>query len=73
MGWAIGRVYVARYFPPESKVEMEHLTDELKAAFHVRLEHNSWMGPATRTPRCVSWTISPSRSATPPSGETMAR
>ncbi|MBB2186547.1 M13 family metallopeptidase [Gluconacetobacter liquefaciens] len=48
MGWAIGRVYVARYFPPESKVEMGHLTDALKTAFHVRLEHNSWMGPATR-------------------------
>ena len=48
MGWAIGHVYVARYFPPESKVEMGHLTDALKTAFHVRLEHNIWMGPATR-------------------------
>ncbi|WP_342630305.1 M13 family metallopeptidase [Nguyenibacter vanlangensis] len=48
MGWAIGRVYVSRYFPPDNKVQMGHLTDELKTAFRVRLQHNSWMEPATR-------------------------
>jgi len=48
MGWAIGRVYVERYFPPASKAAMVDLTNELKAAFRIRLQNNSWMAPATR-------------------------
>ena len=48
MGMAIGRVYVARYFPPEARDTMRHLTDELKAVFRTRLQNNSWMSPATK-------------------------
>ncbi len=48
MGMAIGRVYVARYFPPEARETMRHLTDELKAVFRVRLQNNAWMSPATK-------------------------
>ncbi|WP_408870994.1 M13 family metallopeptidase [Gluconacetobacter azotocaptans] len=48
MGMALGRVYVARYFPPAYRDTMHTLTDELKAAFRVRLQHNEWMGPQTR-------------------------
>ncbi len=48
MGMAIGRVYVARYFPPDARETMRHLTDELKAAFRVRLQNNSWMSAATK-------------------------
>ena len=48
MGMAIGRVYVARYFPPEEKAAMATLTAELKDAFRVRLQHNAWMSPSTR-------------------------
>ena len=48
MGMAIGRVYVARYFPPEEKTAMGRLTAELKEAFRVRLQHNAWMSPSTR-------------------------
>ncbi len=48
MGMAIGRVYVARYFPPEEKAAMTTLTAELKDAFRVRLQHNAWMSPSTR-------------------------
>lgn len=48
MGMAIGRVYVARYFPPDARETMRHLTDELKAAFRTRLQNNGWMSPATK-------------------------
>lgn len=48
MGWEIGRIYVARYFPAESKTKMDALTKELKAAFRVRLQHNAWMSAPTR-------------------------
>ncbi len=48
MGMAIGRAYVARYFPPEEKAAMDTLTAELKAVFRVRLQHNAWMSEATK-------------------------
>ncbi|WP_422920752.1 M13 family metallopeptidase [Rhizosaccharibacter radicis] len=48
MGMALGKVYVARYFPPEEKAAMEKLVGELKAAFRVRLQNLSWMGDATK-------------------------
>jgi putative endopeptidase len=48
MGMAIGKVYVARYFPPESRETMRRLTDELKAAFRIRLQNNAWMSAQTK-------------------------
>ena len=48
LGEAVGRIYVARYFPPDSRAKMETLVADLKAAFRIRLEQNSWMGPATK-------------------------
>ncbi|QDH15876.1 M13 family peptidase [Oecophyllibacter saccharovorans] len=48
MGWALGRIYVAHYFPPEAQKRITGLVGELKAAFHQRLEHNQWMDAPTR-------------------------
>lgn len=48
MGWALGREYVARYFPPEAKQQITSLVGELKTAFQWRLQHNSWMDEETR-------------------------
>ncbi|XCX39321.1 M13 family metallopeptidase [Kozakia baliensis] len=48
MGWAIGKIYVAKYFPPAAKERITSLTHEVKAAFAVRLQHNAWMSPQTR-------------------------
>jgi putative endopeptidase len=48
MGDAVGRVYVARYFPPASKAMMEQLVENLRAAFKRRIEANTWMSPATK-------------------------
>jgi putative endopeptidase len=49
MGEAIGRTYVAEYFPPESKVKMESLVADLKTAMKARIENVSWMQPETKT------------------------
>ncbi len=48
LGEAVGTEYVARYYPPEAQQKMEALTHDLRAAFRVRLQHNSWMAPQTR-------------------------
>jgi putative endopeptidase len=48
IGDALGRLYVARYFTPAAKAQMEQLVVNLKAAFHDRLERASWMSEGTR-------------------------
>lgn len=48
LGEALGRDYVAAYFPPESKALMEGLVADIKAAMRGRIETVSWMGPETR-------------------------
>ena len=48
MGEAIGRTYVAEYFPPESKAMMEKLVADLRGAMKGRIENLQWMGPETK-------------------------
>lgn len=48
MGEAVGQVYVERYFPPESKAQMEELVENLKTAFALRLDNLDWMGDETK-------------------------
>ena len=48
LGEDVGRIYVARYFTPQAKAEMEQLVANLKAAFRVRIERLSWMTPQTK-------------------------
>jgi putative endopeptidase len=47
-GEAIGRLYVAKYFPPDSKAKMQALVDNLKAAYRTRIERLAWMSPQTK-------------------------
>ncbi len=48
LGQAVGREYVRRYFPPESKRQMQELVDNLKSAFAVRIERVTWMSAETK-------------------------
>ncbi|MBU1376772.1 MAG: peptidase M13 [Alphaproteobacteria bacterium] len=48
LGESVGRVYVARYFPPESKAKMDALVGDVRTALHARIETLAWMGPETR-------------------------
>jgi putative endopeptidase len=48
MGEAIGRTFVARHFPPESRAKMEQLVADLRTAMQGRIERLDWMGPETK-------------------------
>jgi putative endopeptidase len=48
MGDAIGRDYVALYFPPESKAKMDALVGNLRTALGARIDRLEWMGPETK-------------------------
>ena len=46
---AVGRLYVERHFPPESKRRMDALVDNLLAAYRAEIRTLSWMGEDTRS------------------------
>jgi putative endopeptidase len=48
LGWAVGQLYTAKYFPPEAKAKIEELVANLKVAMHARIEALDWMGAATK-------------------------
>jgi putative endopeptidase len=48
LGEAVGRLYVAKYFPPESKAKMQQLVADLEAALSERIDALDWMTPATK-------------------------
>ncbi|AFM14998.1 endothelin-converting enzyme [Mycolicibacterium chubuense NBB4] len=48
MGDALGRLYVARYFPPQAKARMDELVANLREAYRVSINTLDWMTPATR-------------------------
>jgi len=48
LGEALGQVYVARTFTPESKARMQSMVNNLIAAFHERLQKLDWMSEDTR-------------------------
>jgi putative endopeptidase len=49
IGEAVGKVYVERYFPPESKVKITALVSELRVALAARIQKLDWMSPETKT------------------------
>jgi len=48
LGFGVGQLYTAQYFPPASKAKIEALVADVKAAMRARLERVDWMGPATK-------------------------
>jgi putative endopeptidase len=48
MGQAVGRVYVARYFPPEAKAQIDDLVARLRVALKSRIERLDWMSEETK-------------------------
>jgi len=49
MGDAIGRDYVALYYPPESRAIMDRMVSDLRIALKHRIENLAWMSPETKT------------------------
>ncbi|MGH6872896.1 MAG: M13 family metallopeptidase [Rhizomicrobium sp.] len=48
MGEALGKLYIAKYFPPEAKAKAVELVHNLLAAYDKDIRTLSWMSPATR-------------------------
>ncbi|HEX2817715.1 MAG TPA: M13 family metallopeptidase [Phenylobacterium sp.] len=48
LGEAVGKLYVAKYFPPKSKADVEAMVGKLIDAFRVRIDMLDWMAPATK-------------------------
>lgn len=49
MGEALGRIYVQKYFPPESREKIRQLVQNLLAAYEEDIKTLDWMTPETRT------------------------
>ena len=48
LGEAVGQIYVQRHYPPEADRQVHELVDDILAALHDKIEHNSWMDAPTR-------------------------
>jgi putative endopeptidase len=48
IGEALGRLFVARYFPPAHKQRMDRLVENLLRAYRNEIDALEWMSPATR-------------------------
>ncbi len=48
IGEGLGKLYVAKYFPPQSKARMDQLVHNLLAAYAADIDTLDWMGPDTR-------------------------
>ena len=48
LGYAVGRLYVARWFPPAEKARAQAMVTNLIAAFRERIDRLDWMAPATK-------------------------
>ena len=53
LGESLGKLYVARYFPPQHKERMAQLVANLLAAYRESITQNDWLGPATKTQALV--------------------
>ena len=49
MGEAVGREYVAKYFPPDAKAKAEDLVANIKTAMRGRIERLEWMSAETKS------------------------
>ncbi|MEO5625376.1 MAG: M13 family metallopeptidase [Dokdonella sp.] len=55
MGMALGELYVAQTFPPESKARAVELVNNVSAALKARIEKLDWMSDATKQKAIEKW------------------
>jgi putative endopeptidase len=48
LGFAIGKIYVDKYFPESSKQQMAQLVENLRTALGQRIDNLDWMGEETK-------------------------
>lgn len=52
-GEAIGKLYVARHFPPEAKERMVELVEKLRQAYRISIQELDWMSAETKAQAIV--------------------
>jgi putative endopeptidase len=48
MGFGVGQLYTAKYFPPDAKAKIQDLVANLKSAYRARIDKLDWMGADTK-------------------------
>lgn len=48
LGFALGKIYVKKYFPESSKEQMSQLVENLRTALGKRIDNLDWMGDETK-------------------------
>lgn len=48
LGEPLGKFFVKKYFPEESKAYMEELIENLRSAYKIRINELTWMGDSTK-------------------------
>jgi len=69
MGMGLGELYVARYFPPESKQRAEQLVSNVRAALKQHIENLDWMSEATKKKAIEKWALFLPKIGYPDKGE----
>ena len=46
--WGVGQLYSEKYFPAQTRSQVQSLVNDLMTAYHKRIEHLDWMSPATK-------------------------
>src|SRR6185295_5130222 len=44
----VGKIYVQKYFPPETKAKVDAMVRDIVQAFNARIDALAWMTPATK-------------------------
>ncbi|MBS0431751.1 MAG: peptidase, partial [Proteobacteria bacterium] len=57
MGMGLGELYVARYFPPQSKARAEVLVNNVRDALKTRIENLDWMSAETKRKAIEKWSL----------------
>ncbi|HET7536184.1 MAG TPA: M13 family metallopeptidase, partial [Candidatus Didemnitutus sp.] len=48
IGFAVGEIYVAKYFPPDVRAKLEAMIANMRDVLHDRIVHNDWMTEPTK-------------------------
>ncbi len=48
LGEVVGKLYVAKYFPPSAKAKIEAMVKDLLTAYRARISRLAWMSPKTK-------------------------
>ncbi|HEX5353828.1 MAG TPA: M13 family metallopeptidase [Rhodanobacteraceae bacterium] len=69
MGMGLGQLYVAKYFPPESKARAEQLVTNVRNALKEHIENLDWMSAATKKKALEKWSLFLPKIGYPDKGE----